>query len=89
MISNLISGIDILLTYNSDAPIVTHAYMTMVPKILQAAMSGPDQTAIEALGWVLHPVYLCYYYPVETITEVANITGAGDADLPPLPIPIP
>lgn len=88
MVSDLIDGLDILMTYDSDAPVVSQAYMVMVPKILQATLSGPDQTAIEALGWVLHPVYLCYYYPVETITEVADVTGAGDSDLPPLPIPI-
>ncbi len=88
MVSDIIDGLDILAAYDADAPIVSQAYMIMVPKILQAALSGPDQTAIEALGWVLHPVYLCYYYHALTITEVKDITGAGDSDLPPLPIPI-
>ncbi len=88
MITNLLDGLAILQTYDADAPVVTQAYMITIPKILQSAMSGPDQTAIELLGWVLHPVYLSYYYPVETITELATVTGTSGNETPVFPIPL-
>jgi len=89
MISNLLDGLAILKAINPDAPIVTQAYIITVPKILQADLSGPQQTAIEAAGWLLHPVYGSYYYPAETITELADITGPPENAMPPLPLPIP
>ena len=89
MIEDLLDGLEIIQKYNTSAPVVANAYMIMVPKVLKADLSGPDQTLMDGLGWVEHPVYLCYYFPAETITEVANVTGVGDDDLPPFPIPIP
>lgn len=89
MISDLLDGLEIINKYDTSAPVVSNAYIITVPKVLKTDLSGPDQVAIEALGWVEHPVYHSYYFPAETITEVANVTGEGDGDLPPFPIPIP
>ena len=89
MISEILDGLDILRAVNPDAPVVAHAYIITVPKILQADLSGPQQTSIEAAGGVLHPVYGSYYYPAETITELGNVTGPSEDAMPPLPLVIP
>lgn len=92
MISEILDGLAILKTVNPDAPIVSAAYRIMVPKILQGDLDGAQQAAIEAANWVLDPVYGCYHYPAETIVELANVTGEGDNEMPPLPtvlLPLP
>ncbi len=68
-ISDLAGGITILQTYNNDAPIVATPYHIIIPAIPAASLSGPDVTAITALGWVVHPVHDAYYLPVDTMTE--------------------
>ena len=91
MLSDLLSGLELIKPYSPDSPVVTSPYIVTVPAVLQADMSGDDQTAIEALGWLLHPVYLSYYYPAQTITELANVTGEGADEfiMPMVPVPPP
>ena len=88
MITNFLEGLEILKKYDPEPPIVTSAYIITIPKILQADLSGPDQSIMDAAGWLVHPVYLSYYYPVETITELADVTGETGNEMPPIPIPI-
>jgi len=88
MLTNFLAGLLILKAHDDEPPVVAHAYMATVPKILKADLSGPEQSAIEALGWLEHPVYGSYYYPCDTITEAANVTGEGAGDVPPIPPPI-
>ena len=89
MISGFLDGLDILKKYDTEPPIVTSAYIITIPKIKQADITGPgDQAAMDAAGWLVHPVYESYYYPVETITELGNVTGLGNQEMPPFPIPI-
>ncbi len=89
MLTELLNGLQLIKTYNTDAPVVTHAYLVCVPKVLVADMSSAHQSLMDGWGWKSHPLYKCYYYPVETITEVANVTGEKAKELPPFPIPIP
>jgi hypothetical protein len=90
-LDELRDGLEILKTKNADAPVVTTAYIITVPAVKKVDLSGGEQTAIEALGWVEHPVYLSYYYPAQTLTELADVTGEGSGDLPVLEpiVPIP
>jgi hypothetical protein len=89
MISNILDGLAILKTYNADAPIVAHAYILAIPAIKVAVVTGEDAAALEALDWEQHPVYLCYYYPTKTLTELADVTGAEEKDPPPFPVILP
>ncbi len=81
-ITELLAGLEIIKTYNADAPVITTAYIITVPAVKKAAMSGGHQTTIEGLGWIEHPVYLSYYYPAQTLTELADVTGANAAKVP-------
>lgn len=81
-IDELIAGLEIIRAYDAFSPVVTSPYIVAVPAVKQAVMTGLDQTAIEALGWVLHPVYAAYYYPAQTITELAEVTGEGSGNIP-------
>lgn len=69
-ITNLKAGLGILKTYNASAPVVAQPYMIMVPAVKDPDLSGIDRSALTTAGWVLHPIYNCYYYPAETITEL-------------------
>ena len=90
MISNIIDGLAILRTYQTEPPIVSQAYMLSIPKIaFGSATNGTDHDDLLALGWLEHPVYACYYYPCQTITELADITGEGADDPPPFPVILP
>jgi len=62
-IQELIDGLTILKTYKSDAQVVTSAFQVLIPEVLVASISGPDQTSLDSKNWLQHPVYLCYYYP--------------------------
>ncbi len=87
MITAIVAGLAILRTYDPDAPIVTQAYILAIPGILFASVTtGTDAADLLALGWIRHPVYLCYYYETKTITELADVTGEGDKDLPVAPV---
>lgn len=88
MIADLIAGMEIIKHYNPDAPIAAVPYMAMVPAVKAGDITDPSPYAISdltALGWLLHPVYDCYYYPGETITELADVTGEEATKVPPLP----
>lgn len=85
-------GLEIIKTKNADAPVVATAYIITVPAVKQAAMTEQEKIDIEALGWILHPVYLSYYYPAQTLTELADVTGEGADNIPviePIVPPIP
>ena len=61
MISGFLDGLDILKKYDTEPPIVTSAYIITIPKIKQADITGPgDQAAMDAAGWLVHPVYECH-----------------------------
>ncbi len=81
-IDELLAGLEIIKTKNADAPVVTAAYIITVPAVKKADLSGGEQSTIEALGWVEHPVYLSYYYPAQTLTELADVTGESSGDIP-------
>lgn len=90
MIQEILDGLAILKTYNADAPIVAHAYILAIPGILFADVTlGTDAADLAALNWKQHPVYLCYYYPTKTLTELADVTGAEEKDPPPFPVILP
>jgi hypothetical protein len=81
-ITELLAGLEIIKTYNSDAPVVANPYIITVPAVKKAAMSGPHQTAMDGYGWIEHPVYLSYYYPAQTLTELADVTGEAAKKVP-------
>ena len=85
MITEILAGLSLLKTYDADAPIVTQAYILAIPAILVGDVSAPHQASLTALHWYEHPLYGCYYYKTSTITELADITGEGDGDIPPYP----
>lgn len=89
MITDILAGLAILKPYAPDAPIVTQAYILAVPAVKVAVVTVPDAAALDALNWEEHPVYLCYYYPTSTITELADITGEGDGELPVFQVILP
>jgi len=90
MISNIIGGLAILKTYNPNAPIVTQAYILAIPAIkVVDVTTGTDAADLTALGWLEHPVYACYYYPAQTLTELAEVTGSDAKELPPFPVILP
>jgi hypothetical protein len=90
MITNIIEGLTILKTYNTDAPIVTQAYMLSIPAIpFSSVTTGTDADDLAALGWVEHPTYSCYYYPTQTMTELADVTESSSKELPPFPVILP
>lgn len=78
----LITGLAIIQEYNVKAPIVTFPYGITVPKVRITDMSGADQTDMVTAGWLEHPLYGSYYYPVETITELANVNGPREVKIP-------
>lgn len=91
-IDELKTGLAIIRTYAPAAPIVAQAYIITVPAVKQSAMDGQDRSLLEALGWLLHPVYASYYYPAQTLTELANVTGENAKKIPavtPMPPPMP
>jgi len=92
MIANIVAGLAILKDIDSTAPIVTQAYILAVPAIQVLAVvarPGTEDADLRALGWLDHPVYACYYYQTDTITELANVTGEGAGDLPVFPVILP
>ncbi len=90
MITEILVGLAILKTYAADAPIVTQAYILCIPAIpFSSVTTGTDAAVLLANHWYAHPVYACYYYKTKTITELADITGEGDGDLPAFPVILP
>ena len=84
---NLIRGLQILRTYDEDAPIVTFPYGVAVPAVLTSAVSPEDTTTLTDADWQVHPVWDCYWYRVATLTELGNVTGPPDVKTPILDIP--
>ena len=82
-ITELVAGLEIIKTYGADFPIVSNPYIITVPAVKKAVMSGGDQTTMDGLGWLEHPVYLSYYYPAQTLPELADVTGEA-AKKPPV-----
>jgi len=69
-IQNLKEGLTIMKKYKEAAPVVSHPYMIMVSAVKDPdILDADDKTALGVLGWVLHPVYNCYYYPAKTIAD--------------------
>lgn len=81
MLDDLITGLSILSSYG-DGPIVSFPYGLTVPRIKAASMSAQDKTDIETAGWTVHPFYESYWYEVDTLTELADITGPPEVRIP-------
>lgn len=81
-ITELLAGLEMIKAKNSAAPVVASPYIVMVPAVKKTAFSGGEQTTIEGLGWIEHPVYLSYYYPAQTLTELADVTGEAAKKVP-------
>lgn len=93
-IDELIDGLKLIRAKNADAPVVTQAYIITVPAVPQTAFTGMEQDMMVAWGWLVHPIYQSYYYPAQTLTELANVTGENAGEIPviepvvpPLPMP--
>jgi len=92
MITDILAGLAILKAIDPTAPIVTQAYILAVPAIKVADVllrPGTEDADLRAADWMEHPVYLCYYYPTDTITELKGVTGEGSKDLPVFPVTLP
>ena len=83
-INELLAGLARIQGENPDAPVVTAAYIITVPAVKAADMSPSDQADMLSDGWLVHPVYLSYYYPAQTVVELAthDISGEGSGDIP-------
>jgi len=93
-INELLAGLARIQGENPDAPIVTAAYVITVPAVKAADMSPSDQADMVSDGWLIHPVYLSYYYPAQTVVELAphDLTGENAGDIPviePMVPPLP
>lgn len=89
MINDLKTGMEIMRHYSPDAPVIAAPYMIMVPAVKTADITDPTPNAVSdltGLGWILHPVYDCYYYPAMTITELADVTEDDGPQVPALPV---
>jgi hypothetical protein len=90
MISEILAGLAILKPYKPEAPIVTAAYILCIPAIpFDDVTEGTDAALLLELNWFQHPVYACYAYRTKTITELKDVDGAGDKDLPAYPVTLP
>jgi len=81
-IAELRQGLQIIQGKNATAPVIANPYIITVPAVLKSALNPTEQSTIEGLGWVEHPVYGSYYYPAKTITEVADVTGENATEIP-------
>lgn len=92
MITDIVTGLAILRGIDPTAPIVTAAYILAVPAIKVADVllrPGTEDADLREAGWIDHPIYGCYYYPTETITELKDVTGEGSLDPPPYTVTLP
>jgi hypothetical protein len=81
-ITELMAGLEMIKLKNSDAPVIANPYVVTVPAVKKADFSSGDQTIMDGLGWLEHPVYLSYYYPAFTLTELADVTGEAAKEVP-------
>jgi hypothetical protein len=90
-ISAIIDGLTILKEINPDVPIVTQAYVIRVPGILSGLLTGPQQSAMIAAGWLIEtagPYTSTYYYSVKTLPDLAAVSGADKKNKPIISVPV-